>query len=102
MRIQKSYCPCSPPLTGAALDMLLAYGISILSADASTSWVEVHPAAIKEMAGIELIHFIDADTGWAEARNLLLDTTGIGRHDPTSFTIIEDTDVNAPTLSLLP
>lgn len=50
----------------AAIAILLALNSSILSADAATSWIEVHPPAIEEAGGVETIHFIDADNGYAE------------------------------------
>ena len=69
MHLKEPRFPCIPPLaTPAAIVILLALGFSVLSAYASSPWVEVHPPVIEEMRlGIELIHFIDADNGWAEA-----------------------------------
>ena len=69
MHLKEPRFPCIPPLaTTAAIVILLALGFSVLSAYASSPWVEVHPPVIEEMRlGIELIHFIDADNGWAEA-----------------------------------
>ena len=57
------------PTLAVAIAIALVYIASFLalSADATSPWVEVHPSVIPELAfGLISIHFIDADTGWAE------------------------------------
>ncbi len=60
----------------AATAILLTLGFSALSAPASPSWIEVHPPIFDEIRGIELIHFMDADNGWAESKSYRLDADG--------------------------
>lgn len=50
----------------ATLAILLALGITLPGAHASNLWTEVHPPVIEEAGGVETIHFIDADNGYAE------------------------------------
>ena len=63
MRIHKSHFPFSPPLAAAVIVILLVICFSVLSANASSPWVEVHPRVIPEASGIALIRFIDANIG---------------------------------------
>ena len=73
MNRKKNHSPCHPPLT-ALIVMLFALSFSLPCAHASAPWVEVHPPVIKEaLRGIRLIHFIDANTGWAVAQGFLGD-----------------------------
>ena len=61
----------------ATLAILLALGFTLPSGHASNLWIEVHPPSVREAVhGIELIHFIDANTGWAEAQGFTLDDQG--------------------------
>ena len=61
----------------ATLAILLAHGIALPDAHASNLWVEVQPPRVREAVhGIELIHFIDANTGWAEALGFTVDDRG--------------------------
>ena len=65
---------CHPSTTAIAI--ILSLGFSALSAPVSSSWIEVHPPILDEIRGIELIHFIDADNGWAESKSYRLDDDG--------------------------
>ncbi len=76
MNRNKNHFLCYPPLT-ALIVMVSALSFTLPCAHASNLWVEVHPPRIEEAVhGIELIHFIDADTGWAEAQGFLLEDVG--------------------------
>lgn len=72
---KKSRLPRSP-LLAAGIITLLAVSFSLPCTHASSPWVEVHPPIIDEIAGIELIHFIDADNAWAESKGYRLDADG--------------------------
>jgi hypothetical protein len=51
-----------------AIALLYIASSMVPSTHAASPWVEVHPPVIPEMAwGMESIHFMDANTGWAEA-----------------------------------
>ena len=75
MHIKNNRLTCCHPST-AAFAILLTLGFLALSAPASSSWIEVHPPIFDEIAGIELIHFIDTDNGWAESKSYRLDADG--------------------------
>ena len=69
MRAKNNRFPYSLPFAVVAINILLALNFAVLPANASSLWVEAHPPAFEgTVNGIELIHFIDADTGWAETR----------------------------------
>ena len=79
MNIKQMPPPGSSTLAVAiAIALLYIASFLALSAYASSPWVEVHPPVIPELAfGLRLIHFIDADTGWAEGYEIRADG-GIG------------------------
>ena len=69
MRMQKSRFPNSPTSVTAAFALLLACTFVFPHVGASSRWVEVYPPVIEgAVNGVELIHFIDADHGWAETK----------------------------------
>ena len=77
MRAKNNRSPYSLPFAVVAINILLALNFAVLPANASSLWVEVHPPAFEgTVNGIELIHFIDADTGWAETKDRLAEVRG--------------------------
>ena len=82
MRIQRPRFPCSP-LIAAAIVILLTIGFTVPCAHASGPWVEVQPPFIEEgELLVGLIHFIDAETGWAAGQDFefILRTTDGGQN----------------------
>ena len=66
MRTQESRFSCSPILS-AGIITLLALSFTLPCTHASSPWVEVHPPDIEELfTSVRLIHFADADIGFAE------------------------------------
>ena len=60
---------CTSRIITAAHVIILALGFTLPSAHASSPWVEVHPPVIEgAVNGVELIHFIDSNHGWAETK----------------------------------
>lgn len=58
----------------ATLAILLALGIALPGAHASNLWIEMQPPVIEEArSAMELIHFIDANSGWTETRRFSKD-----------------------------
>lgn len=76
MRIKNSRFTCDPPVTiTTAIVILLALSLSAEPSHGSSLWVEVHPRVNREATeGIQLIHFIDAASGWAEKQGTPLRT----------------------------
>ena len=84
-----TYCPSST--TVSAIVILLALAITLPSAHASGPWVEVQPPFVEEgELDVGIIHFIDAETGWAVGSDFILRTTdgdrvGAGTNCLTTF-----------------
>ena len=77
MRAKNNRSPYSLPFAVAAITILLALNFAVLPANASSLWVEVHPPVLEKAdLGIKLIHFIDADTGWAETKDRVAEVHG--------------------------
>lgn len=77
MRAKNNRSPYSLPFAITAINILLASNFAVLPANASSLWVEVHPPVLeKPDRGIKLIHFIDADTGWAETKGCHAEVRG--------------------------
>ncbi|MDE0300691.1 MAG: hypothetical protein OXN17_18800 [Candidatus Poribacteria bacterium] len=67
MRIHESRFPNSAAPVGAAIIILLSLNFTASQVRASSPWVEVHPPDIEEFfTSVRLIHFADADIGFAE------------------------------------
>lgn len=78
--MQKSRFPNSPASFTAPLAILIALGITLSYAYASGPWVEVQPRGVwGDGVSVGPIHFIDAETGWANAPDYLLRTTDGGQ-----------------------
>ena len=76
MDIKQMPAPGSSSLVIAIALLYIASSL-VLSADAASPWIEAQPPVIPEMAwGVESIHFMDADTGWAEAQGFELHADG--------------------------
>ncbi|MDE0504287.1 MAG: hypothetical protein OXI86_09435, partial [Candidatus Poribacteria bacterium] len=76
MSIKQLPPPCASTLV-IAIALLYIASFSMLPASAASPWVEMQPPVIPEMAwGVELIHFMDADTGWAEGEGFEIHADG--------------------------
>ena len=58
----------------ATLAILIAFGIALPGAHASNLWIEMQPPVIENArSAMELIHFLDANTGWIETQRFSKD-----------------------------
>ncbi len=76
MRIQRPRFPCSP-LIAAAIVILLTIGFTVPCAHASGPWVEVKSPGELDVG---IIHFIDAEIGWAVGSDFILRTADGGHN----------------------
>ena len=73
-----TYCPSST--TVSAIVILLALGFTLPCTPAPGPWVEVQPPFVEEgELDVGIIHFIDAETGWAVGSDFILRTTDGGQ-----------------------
>ena len=74
-----TYCPSST--TVSAVVILLALGFTLPCTPAPGPWVEVQPPFVEEgELDVGIIHFIDAETGWALAPDSILRTADGGHN----------------------